>query len=116
MNAIFNHGSDALREPIVITTQAGFSGIDRVQIMAEAASENLIRISSDSNSPLDYAERGVALVQAFSGRLTNDWEQLQYALRWRQITHGSSEGHFMLKRHDICRSIADVELIPEMCF
>ena len=30
--------------------------------------------------------------------------------------HGSSEGHFMLKRHDICRSIADVELIPKMCF
>ena len=30
--------------------------------------------------------------------------------------HGSSEGHFMLKRHDICCLIADVELIPKMCF
>ena len=30
--------------------------------------------------------------------------------------HGLSEGHFMLKRHDICRSITDVELIPKMFF
>ena len=30
--------------------------------------------------------------------------------------HGSPEGHFMLKRHGICRSIADVELIQKMWF
>ena len=29
----------------------------------------------------DYAERGVALVQEFSGRLTKDEEQLQYVLQ-----------------------------------
>ena len=32
------------------------------------------------------------------------------------VAYGSSEGHFMLKRYYICRSIADLELIPKMSF
>ena len=35
---------------------------------------------------------------------------------WTFRSHGSSEGRLMLKRHGICCSIADVELIPKNAF
>ena len=38
------------------------------------------------------------------------------AAQTQAAVDGSSEGHFVLKRHDICRLKADVELIPKMFF
>ena len=49
-------------------------------------------------------------------------EQSEFGGRWFSLTwtcppsHGSSEGHFMLRRHDTCRLIANIQLIPKMFF